>query len=312
MRIFRTFATAVAIPILLSACSSDSSSPADTGGSTGGTTGSTTGDTSGTTFFNDADGISFANTIGSGFSNALDAVLSGVGSGGSIASASNLSQRLARATDIESTACDGGGTIAVSSTVDDTTAEVTDFGLTFNSCNSGGVLSTGGVSFTISGAAPTQAVTMNFDNFASLENGESNSINGTVSIALSNTNGVISTTVSGTSITMVTGGETITYSNYNLMSGQDSAGNSSISGAATIATSSDGTLMMSINPALVTGASDYPETGTILLSHSDGSSLTINADTGDASTYSYIISDGVSTTSNVGNWSDTDIGEIEL
>ncbi len=309
MRTFRILATAVAAPLLLVACGSDSNPTP--GGTTGSTTQST--DNGGRSFFNDTDGISFANTMGGGFSNALEAVLGGLGGSSSIASGSSLQARVARATSSESIACDGGGLISISSTTDDATGEPTAFGLSFSDCVIEGAVSNGSVNFAISGSETNQTITMSFNSFSSVEKDETNSINGTVSISvLSDQSNAFSTTISGSSLTMVSGGETITYSNYNLTSGQDGAGNTSVGGAATI-TAGGGTLTMTIDPALVTNtSSDYPETGTISWTHSDGSSLSIDADTGNAATFSYVISDGASTTSDIGLWADTDVGAIAL
>ncbi len=323
MRIFRTLATAVALPVLLIACSSDSSTPGTTtgtttGATTGTTTGATTGNTTGSTtrsFFNADAGISFANTMGGGFSNAFAAIAGGLGGGDTTAGRSDLGttlkQRVTRATQSDSVACDGGGSLTVTSTTNDATGEPTAFGLTFNNCVSEGVVSTGSVSFSVAGAEPNQTITMNFNNFGSVENGITNSINGSVSIAVVESGAATSVTISGSSITMVSDGETITYSNYSLASGQDSAGNASISGSATI-TTSEGTVMMVIDPPLVTGASDFPETGALLLTHSDGSSLLIDADSGDPATFNFVINDGGTITTGVESWANTDVDEIAL
>jgi len=315
MRILRNLAAAVAIPVLLVACSSDSSNPPST---TGGTT-STTGETGDRAFFNDDAGFSFANTMGGGFSNAFDAIFGGLGAGSGatassgIATRSGLSARLsARATESETSACDGGGTASYSITTNDTTMELTSFALAFNNCVTDGAVSNGSVSFSITGTEANPVISMTFNNFVTVENGVSNSINGNVRVTVTESaNGAISTTIAGSQITMVADGETITYSNYSLVSSQDSAGNASVSGTATI-TTVDGTLVMTIDPPLVTGISDYPETGTINWSHSDGSSLEINADTGDAATFSYTVNDGVTVTSGIATWAETDVGEISL
>lgn len=313
MRTIRVIVTAVAVPVLLSACG---------GGSDGNTTvplaGGPAGDgsgftTIGKTFFNEDDGIKFADALGGSFSDVFEAIAGGLSQNSTASSTSgdSISQRMKRATESESIACESSGSIT-NSVSSDAAGQPTSVTISFNDCVNGTNRANGSISFTVSGTETNQTVALNFNNFRSIDNGENSAINGGISINVAETGGSTSTTISGSNITMVTAGETVILSNYSLKSTDDVNGGSSLEGGSTITTGA-GALTMSISPALTVGFNDdYPTSGVIAWSHSDGSSLSINADSGDANTFNYVISDGATTTSGVGNWSETDIGEISL
>ncbi len=311
MRNCLRFLTAVAVPVVLSACGagtdSDSNSPIITGDGSGFTT-------SGKTFFNDSDGIKFADALGGSFSDVLAAITGGMGGASStLASDSSISQRMKRATQSESAACASSGTISNTVTSNDSTGKITAVTMSFNNCLSDGNLSNGSISFAVSGTETNQSVAVDFNQFRSVDGGDTSSIDGVININAVQSGTTFLTTISGTNITMVSAGETVAITNYNLRSEVDDiSGATSLEGGSTITTGA-GALTMSISPALsVAGNADYPSTGVIAWSHSDGSSLSIDADTGNAATFNYVISDGVSTTSGVSNWSETDIGEFAL
>lgn len=311
MRNCLRFLTAVAVPVVLSACGagtdSDSNSPIITGDGSGFTT-------SGKTFFNDSDGIKFADALGSSFSDVLAAITGGMGGASStLASDSSISQRMKRATQSESAACASSGTISNTVTSNDSTGKITAVTMSFNNCLSDGNLSNGSISFAVSGTETNQSVAVDFNQFRSVDGGDTSSIDGVININAVQSGTTFLTTISGSNITMVSAGETVAITNYNLRSEVDDiSGATSLEGGSTITTGA-GALTMSISPALsVAGNADYPSTGVIAWSHSDGSSLSIDADTGNAATFNYVISDGVSTTSGVSNWSETDIGEFAL
>ena len=134
MRTIRAFATAVAIPVFLTACSS--------GGSDSGGSGFTGG---GETFFNDTDGIKFADALGGSFSDVFAAVFGGLNSGSSTASDSSISQRMKRISQTDTQQCDSGGTIAVSTNTNDATNEINSIGMTFNNCVTDGNRANGGI-----------------------------------------------------------------------------------------------------------------------------------------------------------------------
>lgn len=311
MRNCRLFLTAMAVPVLLSACGagsdSESNSPTITGDGSGFTT-------SGRTFFNDSDGIKFADALGGSFSDVLTAIMGGVGGASSTeASGGSISQRMKRATQSDSVACASGGTISNTVTSSDSTGEIASVTMSFNNCLSDGNLSNGSVSLSVSGTETNQSVAIDFNQFRSVEGGDTSSIDGAININAVQSGSTFLTTISGSNITMVSAGETVAITNYNLRSEVDDiSGATSLEGGSTIITGA-GALTMSISPALsVAGNADYPSTGVIAWSHSDGSSLSIDADTGNGDTFNYVIGDGSSTTSGVGNWSETDIGEFAL
>ena len=311
MRTIRVFLTAVAVPVLLSACGSGTDGESDAPVITGDGSGFTT---SGRTFFNDSDGIKFADALGGSFSDVFAAISGGLGGAGpTTASDASISQRMKRATQSQNLECANSGSISNSFTTNDSTGELTATTMSFNNCLSDGNLSNGSISFTVSGSETNQTVAVIFNQFRSVEDGDTSSIDGAININVLQSGSALSTTISGSSITMVSAGETVVISNYSLQSDMDDvSGASSLEGGSTITTAA-GVLTMSISPALrVASNDDYPSTGVIAWSHSDGSSLSIDADSGDAATFNYVISDGASTASGVGNWSETDIGEFSL
>jgi len=294
MRTIRVILTAVAVPVLLSACgggSGDSNINVPLAGGPAAPTGDGGGfTTSGKTFFNEDDGIKFADALGGSFADVFGAITGGLDQGTTASNApadTSIAQRMKRATQTENIACSTSGAISNSVTTNDATGEPTAATISFNDCVNGSSRSNGSISFTVSGTEPNQTVSLSFNNFNSVDAGETSSINGSINISVSDTGASSTTTISGSSISMASAGETVVLSNYSLTSTDDSTGASSLEGRSTITTAAG-------------------------WSHSDGSTLRINADSGDATTFDYVISDGNSTTSGVGKWSETDIGEITL
>lgn len=308
MRNIRLSLSLVAISALASACGTGTSEDSPSAQLSSGT-GFTGG---GDTFFNDVDGIKFADSIGGSFNTILDAVFSGFDQDTSIASGT-FTQRMRRAAQTETTQCESSGSITVISTINDSTQELSGISMNFNNCVSGSSQTNGGLSLALSGSEPNITVAVSFNNFNTIENGDTSSLDGEISISVSESGSQINTTISGSSFTLASAGETVSFTNYTLNSVvNDITDAASISGGATIVTGA-GSLSMSINPALSTnGEDDYPTTGIIEWMHTDGSSLLIDADTGDVNTFSYSVSDGAAVSSGVSNWSDTDVSGISM
>lgn len=314
MRTIRVFATACVVPVLLSACGGGGSGGSFPGSNSSVETGTGDGFTGGgATFFNDADGIKFADSIGGSFNAIFDAIFAGFNQDATTASGT-LNQRVKRAAQTDTTQCSTGGSISVTSNINDATGELTSMSMSFNNCSSEGSVANGSMSLSMTGTETNSTVTMSFNNFTTTDGSDTSSLSGTISVSVVESGSLMTSTISGDTFTMASAGEAVTFSNYNLTSViNDDTDAASISGGATIATTSDGTLVMSIDPALQTnGNEDYPVSGTIGWVHSDGSQLLIDADTGDVNTFNYTIHDGATVSSGVGNWADTDVGGFAL
>lgn len=295
---------------LLAGCSekddadlSESSSPEDVavnpgpGGS---------GDSNGS-FFNADGGLDFANSLGESMSRMFNTATSA--GDGDLSADSQGSVFTARASETSSTACDSGSVDSVV-TVDDITEELTAFNLQFNDCMSAGSLSTGSIDLAASGTADDMQMSIIFDNFSSTDSAGSSAMNGTINVSGSENSGISNFTISGPSLTMVSDGETLSFDSYSLTVLENSATSVvSMSVSATIDSSTDGTLSLSIDPPFVQDevSSDYPESGRMVMSHSDGSSLEIQADNGSAESFDYIVNDNGIVTSGTELWANSDL-----
>lgn len=283
-----------------------------TGGSDGGTGGSDGGTTGqdGSTFFNDGSGISFANGLGATISRLFSVGFGGAGGPASrVDSAEGLQSFINRARTSETIDCDSGSVTSYSDT-DDATGQPTGGGVEYNDCVLDGISASGSISFSgvVSDENGNGTLTMTFNNFTSNDNGEVASINGTITIAISGDNDVQSFTVSGPSLDLVDSQGAISFVNYSMtISTSTATGEQSLSATASI-TDESGTIQLDIDPAFVIGGEYlYPITGQLSMTHSDGSSLTINADSGNPETFTYTVSDGSSVNSGEQRWDETDL-----
>lgn len=255
------------------------------------------------TFFNDIDGVNFASTLGGGLSSVAErAIDSSTRAFSSAAVDDNPASGVFNdETSVES--CDSGSISY--SVATDANNELTNASIVFNNCVVGGQTSTGTMSFSSSSSSNSETLNVSFSDFATRGPEGDSSIDGDVSMEFGE-NG--SGSISGSQLTLVTDGETTTFSNFGLHGAlNDTTGESSVSGQAVIASSTDGTIQFNIDPALTGPADGNPTVGQLSLMHSDGSSLTIDANTGNPDTYSYTIFGNGSTSSGVGNWDDEDI-----
>ncbi len=285
-----------AVAATLSACGGDSSSGID-----GVTTPTTT-----TPFFNDQAPLDFANAMGGKMNNLISPTLS-VFTG---TSATASFKRGVLATEMMTLNCQSG-TASMQETTDDATFETTALSASFNNCSSGTETINGSISISGSGLAENAdagSVSLVIDNFT-VSGTAPASVDGSVQLSVTVAGDETTATVQGPGLTMTSDGETISFTNYAMTVINNAATDAvSAQGTMTMASSIDGTITMSINPALETpdqSTNEYPVSGTIALTHSDGSSLTINADTGNPQTFSYVVNDGSATVSGSGNWDDT-------
>lgn len=267
-----------------------------TGGSDGGTGGSDGGTTGqeGAAFFNDGSGVSFANGLGTTISRIFT-----FGFGGADGLPSTN----------ETFECDTGSVTSYTET-DDATGQPTGGGLDYNDCVQDGISASGSLSFSgVQGDENgTSTLTMTFSEFTVNDNGEVASIDGTINITISVVDGVQNFTVSGPSLDLMDSQGALSFNNYSMTINLSTAtGEQSLSAMASI-TDESGTIELNVDPAFVIGGEFlYPATGEISMVHSDGSSLLINADSGDPETFLYTISDGSSVNSGEQRWDETDL-----
>lgn len=225
-----------------------------------------------------------------------------------------LAKRTIAMTENESVSCSGGGEIAVSLESDPVTEEPTAASITFNNCIESGETSNGGISFSanLDETGDNGTITLTADNLTVTGGDENLALDGAVTVQMQ-TNGAVSTfSIGGRSLALTAGGDSITFSNYSLTAiDNEATDEGSLSASMTVASSVDGTITFNVDPPLAAdGTSDYPTSGTVTMTHSDGSSLTIHADNGDPATFDYTINDNGSITTGVQRWDETDIGDL--
>jgi len=198
--------------------------------------------------------------------------------------------------------CDSGS--ISSSFAVDAMGNLNDGSIVFNNCVVAGETSSGTITFTSSSSGATESININFADFGTSGPSGTSSINGGVSLVVSDDGNF---SLFGTNITFVADGETTVFSDFAFDVGVDlTTGATSLSAQANIASSTDGTIQFAIDPAFVASGDGYPTIGMLNLTHSDGSALTIDANTGNPATYNYSITSDGATTTGVGNWDDED------
>ena len=255
------------------------------------------------TFFNDIDGVNFASTVGGGLLNVVERA---IGSSDRTFSSAAVADNPASGVFNDETSvepCDSGSISY--SVATDANDELGNASIVFNNCVEDGQTTTGTMSFSSSSSGSSESLNVSFGDFATSGPEGDSSIDGNVSMEFGE-NG--SGSISGSQLTLVADGETTTFSNFGLDGTlNDTTNEMSVTGQAVIASSTDGTIQFNIDPALTGPADGNPTVGQLSLIHSDGSSLTIDANTGNPDTYSYTIFGNGSTSSGVGNWENEDI-----
>ena len=330
--------TTAALSVLLLAlhgCSSGSDGDSDTSTNTGDTvenTDNNTGDTNDTgdssssdnttdtndttdtsnemsaTFFNDDSGFSFANTLGGSLGQITSTIIGAFGDDNNLGGP--ITAQTPRMAEVST--CAGGGSQSVSIVVDDVT-DNTSFILDAENCVEDGLITSGSMNATILATEDDSesAVDVSFNNFTSASADTTSSITGSVSMSVieNEITSESTVTLSGDSFVMLIDNETISYTNYSVFAmTNDLTGAASFSGRATI-TVPEGTVTFDIDPAfsIPGGNTENPVSGRLSMTASDGSSLVIDADTGDTDTFSYSVTDGLQTTTGIERWDETDI-----
>lgn len=294
---------------ILTGCVSDdeTETASNTANASAGSTSGSSGSSNDESFFNANEGLRFANKLGGSLTN-LFSVANDAG-GNSIDGYREDSLFSTRAAQRDTVACDSGSMDTVVTT-DDGTDVPTSFSLNFSNCQNEGSVANGGITLTLSGDEQNIQMSMVFDNFSTTEGSETSSIDGSINITGSESGNSSNFSVTGPSLTMVSEGDTLQFSNYSLTATEDSVAQTSSMGAsANISSSTDGNLSLAIEPPFITqgGAADYPSSGKMIMTHSDGSQLEIQADNGNADSFDYVINENGTVTSGTERWDNTDL-----
>jgi len=112
-------------------------------------------------------------------------------------------------------------------------------------------------------------------------------LNGSVDLQVQDSASGSEFSISGPNFSVTAAGESITFSDYSITAIDNvNAGTASLSAAMTVSSNVDGTITFAIDPPLAGNDSDdYPTSGVLTMTHSDRSSLTIDADNGDPETF---------------------------
>lgn len=252
------------------------------------------------TFFSAEDGVRFASQMGQDLSSVVGQALGSSSAGFADAAPDNDPTSGIFNDETSVSQCDSGSvSSSIGTNVND---ELENASFVFNNCVIDGQTTSGSMSIAASATGGSEVLTIEFADFGSTGPEGDSFIDGGVRLSVDEN---LSSSISGTQLTMVADGETTVFSNFALeTSFNDDAGTATVGGQATIASSVDGTIQFSIDPAFTGPADGYPTVGILGMVHSDGSSLAINADTGDDATYAYVVNGNGSVTSGVGMWAD--------
>ena len=260
------------------------------------------------TFFNERTALDFAGGIGTGLTSVVTRAFTS--SNGELTAAAQNNDPTTGVFNDETSVeqCDSG---TISSSFG--SGENGDFengSIVFSDCVTDGQTTSGAISFSADSSSSSESeVAMEFADFGSTGPLGDSFIDGDIALSIRED---LSSSISGSELTMTADGETTVFSNFLLDTSFDTD-SMSIDGGATIASTVDGTVDISINPAFVTpmdSAAEQagnPTTGIMRMTHSDGSSLTIDANTGNDDTFAYVISGNGSVTTGVGMWDDEDL-----
>lgn len=185
--------------------------------------------------------------------------------------------------------------------------------ITFNNCDNEGVLTNGSVS--VSGRVLQESqnsdfgsanVAVTFNNLR-VSGQESASVNGDISIDVEDDAQQFRLNITGNVITTMSDGQTNTLRNYRLAM-SEIQGLSTASLDMVLHSSKHGSITFETSTPLTGNETDdNPTSGKFTMTHSDGSYLIIDADSGNPDTFSYTVFNGSSTTSGDTQWSEFEV-----
>ena len=254
------------------------------------------------TFFNERDALDFASETGGNLSQVVSRALGGSSAGLAKATPNDDVTAGVFNDDTSVEPCDSGSVSSSVGTSADGDLENASF--VFNNCVIDGQTTTGSMSMIASDVEGTQTIGIVFVDFGSTGVEGDSFIDGGISLSIDEN---LSSSISGSQLTMIADDETTVFSDFNLNTTfNDSASTVSIGGQATVESTTDGSVEFVLSPAFTGSQTGNPTVGILTMTHSDGSSLTINANTGDPNTYAYIVNGNGTVTTGVGMWADED------
>lgn len=226
----------------------------------------------------------------------------------------DLAKRTILMTETDSISCSGGGSVNISLTTDDAGEELESASISFNSCIEEGETTNGDIAIALNldASGDNGTISISANDFSVTGGDEDIAMNGAVTVGMQSTDSSETFSISGSSLSVTAGSESISISNYNITAIDNfAADSSSLEAGMTVSSNVDGTVTFSVSPPLVLNESDdYPSSGTLTMTHSDGSSLSMTADNGDPATFDFIISDGATTTSGVQRWDEIELDDF--
>jgi len=265
-------------------------------------------------FFNDDAGTDFVNATINRFVGVFSPISSLLGGGGTSDDSSGDSAKRAIArTETETESCADGGTFTVSSEFDDVTDEQTAVSISIDNCIEDGETGNGDITVNLLDApGDVEAFSLTADNLTITGGDEDIALDGTVNLQDQFNNAGSTFSISGPNLSVTAGSETIVLSDYSItVIENDFEDTAELSASVTVASSVDGMITLVIDPPLSSDSdAEFPLSGTITMTHADGSSLTLNADNGNPETFDFTINDNGSITSGSQRWDETDLDEL--
>ena len=257
-------------------------------------------------FFNDEAGLNYVDSMLSRFFSVFRPIAN--------LADDDSAKRTITAIQSETVSCDGGGSVGLSLS-DGTEAEIPEsISINFNNCIEDGETSNGSIMLVLDldVSGDNGMVTISANDITITGGEEDIAIDGAVTVALESTDTFNIFSISGSNFSFSAGDESISISDYNITAIDNfSSGSSILEAAMTVTSNMEGTVMFSVNPPFqINDADDYPFSGTLSITHTDGSSLTLNADNGDPETFDFVVNDGSTTSSGVQRWDETELEEL--
>jgi len=165
---------------------------------------------------------------------------------------------------------------------------------------------------TLDAPGDVEAFSLTADNLTITGGDEDIALDGTVNLQDQFNNAGSTFSISGPNLSVTAGSETIVLSDYSItVIENDFEDTAELSASVTVASSVDGMITLVIDPPLSSDSdAEFPLSGTITMTHADGSSLTLNADNGNPETFDFTINDNGSITSGSQRWDETDLDEL--
>lgn len=258
------------------------------------------------TFFNDQDGIDFASSLGFDMKSVVNRALDSSNDG--LANAAENDDPTSGVFNDDSSVeqCDSG---SLSSTVNTNAAgDLENATIVANDCLIDGQTTSGSLFLTASSSAGSDTINVEFADFGSTGVEGDSFIDGDVTMSIGED---LATSISGTRLTMTAAGETTEISNFALITTyDDSLDNITVDAQATISSSAGGAITFATGPAFFGPLEGNPVNGVLVMTHSDSSTLTIDANTSDPETFAYTLNGNGMISNGVSTWKGEDLDNL--